>query len=139
MITAVSTNVTWTYTNDDDKEPKTEWELRTIPYERQRGIGQPYGIMEDALKYEAWLDAVLKLGVQGVQNFVDADGDPVQYSSTGRKGTPSDNFLGRIPWDVRVEIAFEVWSKSTLSPEQLKNSPGEPGSTASKVGTDQAL
>jgi len=67
-----------------------------------------------------WKVKVLKAGLAGWRNLRDAGGREVACVFD-RNGIPQDDTLARLPSQVQMELALEIFSRSALSDADRKN------------------
>lgn len=122
MITGISTQETKDFISQYDKgEPKTIWKISAIDSEVFDLVGDygrnPLRMMSEAVRF----------GLKGFENFKDAYGNTVKFSTVSRPVGPNnyqvvaDNIMKIIPPEIKTELGGEILKLSKLNEEETKN------------------
>lgn len=105
----------------DKEEPKTIWKLGVLDSDVFDLIG---GRTDNQL---STMTDVVRFGLKGFENFKDAQGNEIKFSTTTRVlgitnyKVVSDSLIKIIPPEVKYELANEIISSSRLNEEEIKN------------------
>ena len=130
------------------KEEQTVWRLRGLPYDLQVSLqskidpvmrlpGGALGKGKDAWnkamnesQVEMHLGAggqkelefkILSYGLIGVSNFLDENGNEVEYPKDANDKNKKNWFARWLPREVRTEIANAITERSSMNEEEVKN------------------
>jgi len=125
MIKAIKVGAVVEYTSRHDKsEPKTVWLLRIAPLGWRVEVWGSIAPVGMRFEEKDVIIKVVKMGLAGWRGFVDENGNEIQpeYEKDKKYGLQvlTDDVLGKIPWLVLDELAFEIYRLNFLGEPQKK-------------------
>lgn len=136
MTIAITAGDTWQYITLADRElpeeQQTVWTLRVLDGTERQHLKK--GVVTSDSKAEEfsysmgpYVHRCMQFGLAGVENFPDGNGALVKFATHevgtpgGKKRRPTDEFIGRIPDGVQVELAEAIDNNTRLDAGDVKN------------------
>lgn len=132
-IIALDPQATFTYIlksqRDDEEGDQVVWELKHLSAKEEAFLEDKLGHVRDGdfhVKIGSQNRLALDIGLVSVSNFLDASGNDVRVERSSVKmhgfvKPLKDEFVDRIPKEVRAELSQVILNGSSLDEDDIKN------------------